>query len=1335
MAVLCLGPGALGAGETNTWLGKTPDWGDGANWSAGTPPSGDGAQDALIRAVKGDIYPVLAGDSAVGGSLTIGERAQLSLNGHDLEVGAAIAGSLEMQCPGGSAVQSAGLTVEKGARLNCTEGSPKITVHAGGLANYGTVKGKPVLRIVGRTRGFRVNGGEALELSELVLGFSPFPYAVVLGGNVSVHGDLRLAGGRLIVKPSLDSQQTRFTVKGDLVFVGKEPCVMLVTEADLLLYGTIRSEGSAFCVDMPGEEKVWSKTDEAAYCKTAENAGWVRMVGEGDQAITPGGILPALRIAKPSGKVTVRGDLHCNGLYVARGNTLDLSKGQKLVLGHHLREWARNPEPTGVPTYGPCRTSRDLTNEGTIIGARAVPMEFWLNVRGTCYVVECSYLLPEPAAGAPAASATGQMAGAMSWAAPGSLAINRYGSRLQLKDGKLLLDGKPCETATKHKAPADQEELDAALDDTEPQEGDRGPATAKAIVTRVNFRTVAREFKAPEATPVNVAPLVERIVTPARASTVFAGNGPFWDYRDTYGAVDGDTAVGTGGAPFYEFVFPEPVTVGAVRLHSGTQICDGCQFVVLGDFSGRGVCDKVLAWARDGLAPSEQWWTAWGTSWAVFAPQKVWRLRLRVLTADGAECRPVLSEFEVFADKDSAERLAKRPDAPVHEAFPGQARFLEYGEKVEVKWPETKPEHRVWRVASIAFWMAGVAWGATMDESVHEKLPQLRDYAPCARLLSEVKDRYQFDAVVIFFEGEATGFPWPTINFRSALNASYLKKREVALAMRAASKPKKTGDELADAEEEAKREKDELEAGAPPVQDAADAKYSEELKIEDLPCQRNLLREFCDAAHEKGLEVYMICRPEDMGKLYIGPKDQDPYETFLKESAAGGVDGVSLTPDEEYPLWQCGFYPRWREFDERTRDKRKDFTTAELRRWREERSRVAGLCMRDRMENVRKIKPDCKFYVDGAHLLNSGDPYDVIWHIADPDYVGCSYQSHVVPRWAATSRNRRVAMGEYTHRTVRYNLESLLLGARMIRSYRFNYIELAKSQDHRIRENQFIGQFMRWGGTRPTRPPTALLVSRTSETYWPEDCRAGRLKSQDPDRCWMIEEIVYEFLIKNGYTFDVYYLDQADDLEALRGYRLVILPFAYSVSRAAFARLLEAYKAGVNFLICERTGDVDEIGQPYDRPLLEEWMAEGRQAGRIASADVNLVELESSRSFVQKMASIVDPLLGKHKDLYLKRYGNRIEAVVATVSPTERYVSFINWEDKESAIEAGLNLPDGQYKLLTLTSADPTQMREGAIAGEKIVSAEKLRNFALKLTADEVLSIYVLPADRRWGQW
>jgi len=1298
---------ALGA-EENRWLGKSDAWADGANWSAGAPPAAQASQRAVIGPAAG-ADPALAADAAVGGSLVLLEGARLSLNGHTLDVGEALAREQAGRAPQAPSVEAVCIEVRKGGVLEADGAA--VRLHAGGLLNRGTVAGRFRLTVAGRAAGFLIATERPLELTAWELGPSPYPYEVRLHGAVAVGEDLVLRGGHLIAAraAAAGAKAADLVLDGDLRFEGGGAPVALTAEADVTVRGTVRSDGSARCLAAPGADPVWDEPEHMGFCPSRETDAWVRLVGPGDRVIGVGGVLPPLMIDKPSGIVTLSGDLHCMGLFVKPKATLAVAEGQTLAFGHSLREFASfRPQGGGDPQPGFFRSSRDLINAGEIRGPAAIPLAFEVNAKGVPYRLTCRYRPLQPVAAT--GGLDGRLNAAAPWSAPNALAVNRHNSRVQVRPGgTLLLDGKTYDPKAPP-PPAADHQLDALL-------GLGGAGGERAAVEALVLTRLGATFAAPAATPRNVASAVSRIITPARASTVFAVQGPLWGNRDVYGAVDGDPWVGTGGAAFYEFVFPEAVTVGAFRVFSLSSIKDAHRFALYGDTVTRGTADTVVASGLSGVPRDETGWTAYGEAWATFAPVALTRLRLLLLRSDGTPVAAHVGEAEVYADVPSAERLAARADAAVAEPFPETVARLERGAAVTPQWPPVSPSNHVSRVASIAFWMAGIAWSEEAEPESYNALPHLRDHAGVAALLDGVQALH-YDAVTFFFEAEPVGFPWPSVNFRSSLNARYLTKRKAALMIRAAAAAKKTGDDVLDL-----LQAPAADAGGGMQVKEPEGEYGEVLRLEDLPCQRNLLREFCEAAHAREIKVYVLSRPEDM-RHYIGPPGPNPYQVFLEECAAAGVDGVSIVPDEEHPLWSTGDSVMWRAFDARTREARKAFTPVEERKWQEERARVAGEGLAARMAAVRKVKPDLLFYVDGARLLNAGDPYDLIWRVARPDYVGCSYQSHLVPRWAAAA-GTGVAMGAYPHRSVRYNLESVLLGARMVRTYRYNYIALAGSADQRRRENRFIEQFVRCGATRPARAPAALLLSRASEAWWPQDARAGRLSDADPDRAWVVPEIIYEYLLKNGYTFDVFYLDQPDDLAPLARYPLAIIPFAYAVPRAAVAHIEDARAAGARILIFERRGEADAFGERLDAPAFDALIAAGREDGSVVFSETDWAERADSRAFARELAALIDPLLGSHKELDLARFGNRVEAVLAAPTPGERYLSLMNWEDAPARITVGLRLPEGRYGVRTLSSADPETFRVGTINGEASPSAGALRRFAVELAADEALTLHL----------
>jgi len=1306
----------------NTWLGKTPAWQNSSNWSIGKVPSPEKFENIIIPLIQNNTFPVLAEDTVIGGTLIIRKGACLKLNGYNLNIGRKIPGTYK----------EAALIIQSGGELYVGQGSPSVIINAGGLDNQGTIRGKPKLQIMGKFAKIVINAGSGIELDECTTAYSPYPYPIEVEGSVTINGSLILSGGKLIIK-SLE-----FIVKGDLIYRGKTPCVIIVPENNLILHGTIKSEGSAFCMAIPGSISSWNQKEETAQYSISEKIGWIRMVGSGNQEIKTGGVLPPIAIDKESGKVTLDGDLHCTGLYIEKGNTLDLSKGH-IIFDHYLREWVKNPELNARPAYLTSRTCRDLINKGEIIGTPNVSVNFLLTIDGIDYKLETSHI-PAPYSGTKGEALHSQIDNVLPEQAPNSLAVNRLKSRIQIRNGKMYLDDKLCglkysKTNKELENTVVDDELDNLMGDLEDfsdkPEGKTTEKRRKASIMSLKLQKIDKEaFVPPEEWSYNIAPYVKQIDISGRSSITWAVNGAIWKWNNIYDIVDGSSESSFGGSEYYNFIFPEQVTVAAIKMQSSSSVVKAFQLLVSADTSGDGKYDKILAWKCDGQ-PNEKSWLSWGTNSAIFPPCKIFSLRLQAFSSDSKLARIELSEFEIYGNKKSYDQLIKNNNRDTQQAkIPANSNFLSYGKDITAKWPAPDEDNRVTKVVTVALWMFGVGWSENTTQEYWEKLPNLKEYPQCITVLKDIKNKYKYDAVKVFFEGEQTGFAWPSINFKSAPNASYLSKRKIALQVGKALKSDKKDelDELIDDFDELiDDEADDELLDTTKVNDPSKA-YSETLKLEDLPCQRNLLKEYCEAAHEQGLSVQVVCRPEDISNLYVGPKGKDSYAVFLRECVVGGVDGVSLVPDEENMLWSASRHPDWQTFYEQN-VKRKDFTPVELKQWMNARNKMAGNIIKERKESIQKERPDCMFFTDGARLLSGGDPYDVIGHAVEPDFMGCHYQPHIVRRWLATSKKRKVYIGDYVGRTVRQSLEAMLQGAKLIGSYRYNYIEIAGSEDYRIRENIFIDNFVKWGGTRPSRAPIAFLVSRASEAWWPMDCKNGSSESKQSSRAWAVSEIAYNFLMKNGYTFDVYYLDQVDDLNVLENYPLIILPFPYSIPKMALPKLNKAFDSGSNFLVFERKGEVDENGKKYKQALLTEFLKKGEKDGRINFISEDLLSLETKRSFIPAMTSTVDKLLGKHKDLELKRYGNKIEAILSEISPEEKYLSIINWENKTADIEVGLNnLPQGEYKILTLSSDKPKEFREGLIAGKKNFTAGELKKIYIKLNPDEVLSLYIIQA-------
>jgi len=149
-------------------------------------------------------------------------------------------------------------------------------------------------------------------------------------------------------------------------------------------------------------------------------------------------------------------------------------------------------------------------------------------------------------------------------------------------------------------------------------------------------------------------------------------------------------------------------------------------------------------------------------------------------------------------------------------------------------------------------------------------------------------------------------------------------------------------------------------------------------------------------------------------------------------------------------------------------------------------------------------------------------------------------------------------------------------------------------------------------GTEP--PEILVLVSRASEDYYMLDhadvsrnitddgsagiwayggwaqpanrCSWHGNRQQEHSKGFRVGQGLMHYLMKSGYVFAVRYLDQIDAYD-LDGASTIILPFPYSVPKAALPELKEAVSEGATLIIANQLGELDENGAAHTpEPLL-----------------------------------------------------------------------------------------------------------------------------------------------------
>ncbi len=1058
------------------------------------------------------------------------------------------------------------------------------------------------------------------------------PAYPVLAAPLSLSaGQLTIeSGARLVVKGQLE-------LTGDLRLEGAavEPAELVLND-DLVLGGDlIADEGRIH----------------------AAGTGWIILkAGNVHRIVAPDDVmLPPIRLAEGARASIAGGQLYSLGLWLENGSQLELKPEQRLLFGVHHQEWQRDPAAriviVAARPWIPYRYSRDLVIHGRITGVDTVPFEIRTFQDGHAWTItgHCT-----PTVG---------------------VTLNRpdLASQLELKDGKLLLDGREVR-------PADDLDFDLLDAPDEP-----------AVLTRLSLQQVALHEPSVEGL-VNVAPRARGLASSPsigqQISRLIDG-----DEATTASFRSGVTLPGT-----IRIDLGEAVEVSAVRLRQ-TSIWTP-RFRLRADTTGDGEGDKTLAVVN---GQPNGWQTV------PVPPALCHGILLQALEIQGGweQSAPALGEFEIYATAEAAKALPAA--APAAQPDPSLPRLV-VGEPVEVSWPPAprSADARVLRLITTDLWMFGITGG-------EDDLPQmpLAEYPRFVETLRDIKEMGA-DGTLLFIEAKMEAF-WPSINFRSFTNQHFWEARAKAALPTAGNETPAPLD--------------------PP-------------NLTDLPSQRDLLREFVEAMHANELQVHVIF----LGRFpacHVGPKENDVFRTLCEEVVARGVDGISLTWDEAYlglphpegekrpaddPV-RAAFHERFGPEASLPKDiwqRSVDYKRWVVYSYEQHARRLGGYA-----EAVRAINPDCvTLTVIGSHPISCnnrityGLAYDVLGQLGGIDYLGSDYLPRETRLFAAANVPRFGAMENFVPRSVREGIVSVLQGARMVSYYRYNYIEMQKSRDHRVREFAFMDALMRCGVTRARSVgDVACLISRASEDWWDNDHGTNWLAGNpEAKRGFWSHRAVNQALGEGGFAFDLYYLDRPETLDDLSRHALILLPFPYAIGEEAVAAIEKAHAAGSKVLILQREGEVGPYGAANDPPALRRLIEAGREDGSVRLLDRDLLAWETERDFPRAFAAEVDTLLGERRQLRLATPGNAIGSYLFTDGGDKRYLLLVNWRDEARPVEVGLRMPPTEYHLLSVSSDSPREPKAGVHAGNRAWSAADLARFVVELTPGEVRLLSVQPS-------
>lgn len=772
--------------------------------------------------------------------------------------------------------------------------------------------------------------------------------------------------------------------------------------------------------------------------------------------------------------------------------------------------------------------------------------------------------------------------------------------------------------------------------------------------------------------------------------------------------VDGDVTTtyscqaGVGRAGNVNAAFPQPLAVRSLQVYLNGQVS---ALTVRGDADGDGRYEMLLGRA-DNLA---------GKGWLTLAINAKPVCGLRIQAIDGpALCdvrmtNPILNEVKILARAKDVDRAAFAQWAVFrrHEALkPGVPAIVLQPLDTRIP-PAAKPRFR--KMVCADLWMWGV--GATKPDAL---LDDLRKSETFKRALNRIKA-----LGVNWVEIDLTNsscwdlMPWPSKVARGT-RENHLKPLIAAL-------------------------------------------HAEGLKVV-VELLHNITPFETVKWHYPMEESSRYPGMKQYPSIAHGTYFRDNWLAIEEEIMTCGADGVGLSADEA--CYKPAFLPTLPPDDPGRRLYRERYghdlpdheaDSLAFRQWVI--LRHEGICgvYADVSRALRQQYPD--IYLNTmwmqplsgcSYVTEVSIPWDLMAYRGGITEMGSDYMGPYGVRMASAVNGWRAATMVYSGNLggklpdMHYYgsvLWSWMYGAGSANYWRFNWIDEVPESYAALQRAYSIADDLDALGALDARPPQqiAMLSSRTSLDWWqvkawwggPFDTAQG---GHDPawdrglegQRGWFADETLFNILQQNGYAFDWKWLDRPDHLAELEGYRVLIVPFAYSISKAAADRVKAAVANGATLiLLAGHQGETDEWGEKHAVPVFKELVA----AGKAILMRDDLMTSGSTDRFVAQVTDAIDQALGTANALKLKRYQQRIEATVLRKNARESFLFVLNWEKAPATVDLGVAMPPGEYFVF---ARGIDRWYRVALNGNTTLTARDLAAFRVQLPAEQPCVFYIV---------
>lgn len=265
-----------------------------------------------------------------------------------------------------------------------------------------------------------------------------------------------------------------------------------------------------------------------------------------------------------------------------------------------------------------------------------------------------------------------------------------------------------------------------------------------------------------------------------------------------------------------------------------------------------------------------------------------------------------------------------------------------------------------------------------------------------------------------------------------------------------------------------------------------------------------------------------------------------------------------------------------------------------------------------------------------------------------------------------------------------------------------------------------------WGGKKAEIPKDVLLLrSRTSEDWWSlrqyMPAKSER-RAYEKERSWghSLFFWVAARLVERATPFEIYQTQRVDAWKDIAAkYKVIVLPFAYSLSDEESAALKAAARTGVKIVVLggDEAGTVDGIGEKRERNALD-----GIPVERFRIEDASVPATHAQAVAFRKL---LDKVLLQPSLAIETEPGHDVQAFMLSVSKREKLLMVANWSERTTRANLRLALPRGAY---SLEVCDGGCVRGGTVGGKATFGPEDAADIRLDLKREDVLLLRVRPS-------